>query len=59
MNPPSSQRPRLLLLHGGVLALFCVLSVFHTWPLARDLSGHLVWAKEDVFMNVWHLKWMR
>jgi hypothetical protein len=42
-----------------VLALFCVLSVFHTWPLARDLSGFLVSGREDVFMNVWHLQWMR
>jgi hypothetical protein len=59
VTPPSPKRLHLLLLHGGVLALFCVLAVFHTWPLARDLSGHLVWGKEDVFMNVWHLKWMR
>jgi hypothetical protein len=52
-------RLRPLLRHALVLALFGVLSVFHTWPLARDLRGHLVGGKEDVFMNVWHIGWMR
>jgi hypothetical protein len=49
---------RTLALHGAVVMLFTALSIWNTWPLARDMRGHLI-EKDDVYMNVWHLWWMR
>lgn len=53
--------PRLkaLALHLSALAAFTALSILHTWPLVAKLSGHVVGGREDVYMNMWHLWWMR
>ena len=49
---------RAVATHAGVLALFGALSVWVTWPLLRAPATHIV-PREDAFMNVWHLWWMR
>ncbi|TSC23607.1 hypothetical protein [Corallococcus sp. Z5C101001] len=46
-------------LHPLVLLAFFALSVFHTWPLLSHLKGFVLGGREDVYMNMWHLWWMR
>ncbi|MBU8899879.1 hypothetical protein KRR26_30150 [Corallococcus sp. M34] len=45
--------------HPVVLLAFGVMSAFHTWPLVANLRGHVAGGREDVYMNMWHLWWMR
>lgn len=58
MSPPMSRRMRWAL-HPLALGVSFVLSAFHTWPLVSQLKGHVLVGKEDVYMNMWHLWWMR
>jgi hypothetical protein len=46
-------------LHPLVLLVFLGLSAFHTWPLLSKLQGHVLGGREDAYMNMWHLAWMR
>lgn len=46
-------------LHPLVLLAFTLLSAFHTWPLLGRLKGFVVGGREDVYMNMWHLWWLR
>ncbi|MFB1480984.1 hypothetical protein U8525_11720 [Corallococcus sp. RDP092CA] len=46
-------------LHPLVLLTFFALSAFHTWPLVSQMQGHVMGGREDVYMNMWHLWWMR
>ncbi|MBE4748478.1 hypothetical protein G4177_09905 [Corallococcus sp. ZKHCc1 1396] len=46
-------------LHPLVLGVFVLLSAFHTWPLVSHLKGYVLGGREDVYMNMWHLGWMR
>ena len=57
--PPAPLLLRARVLHPLVLAALCALTVLHTWPLAARLRGHVAGGTEDVFMNMWHLWWMR
>ena len=57
--PPAPLLLRARVLHPLVLAALSALTVLHTWPLAARLRGHVAGGTEDVFMNMWHLWWMR
>ncbi|MBS2032963.1 MAG: hypothetical protein JST54_34140 [Deltaproteobacteria bacterium] len=45
--------------HALVLLAFSGLTVFQTWPVARDWRTHLVGGTNDTLMNAWHMWWMR
>ncbi|WP_225412228.1 hypothetical protein [Stigmatella hybrida] len=46
-------------LHPLILLCFTLLSAFHTWPLLGRLQGFVLGGREDGYMNMWHLWWMR
>ena len=45
--------------HAAALLLFSALAILHTWPAALFLDGYVISGREDVWMNVWHIWWMR
>ena len=59
--PPTAKWPRLRAAapHALVLLAFSGLTVFQTWPVARDWRTHLVGGTNDTLMNAWHMWWMR
>jgi hypothetical protein len=46
-------------LHPLMLLFFSLLSAVHTWPLLGRLQGFVLGGREDGYMNMWHLWWMR
>jgi hypothetical protein len=45
--------------HVGVLALYALLALAMTWPLARQLGTAIPGDSFDGWQNVWNLWWMR
>ncbi len=43
---------------AGLLALFTLMAVLHTWPLASDIGGLSRLDNDDTALNVWAISWV-
>ena len=54
-----SRRLRAIAPHLAAILLFTGLVVVHTWPAARDIRGNVIMGRDDVWMNIWHMWWLK
>ncbi|PZR97008.1 MAG: hypothetical protein DLM69_10395, partial [Candidatus Chloroheliales bacterium] len=58
-NTRKTRNSRFIIQDSLVLVIYGIIAVVMTWPLAADLSGHILRGRVDEYMFMWGFWWMR